>query len=150
MQEEEKRNDRDDALSVKKRDLKNPDEMNNVLGDVLRAGVILSAFVIALGLVSFLLKYSNYDASAFIAYDPAKVPHGDFSTNLAKIPDGLLSLNPFSIIELGLLILIATPVARVLLSIFLFYFEGDRKYVYITLGVLLILLFSMFIVPFLP
>ena len=129
---------------------KNPDEMNIVLGNTLQIGVILSALVIAAGLVLFLLRYSSADASAYIAYNPDKVPHGDFSVGLSSIASGLVSLNPFSVIELGLLILLATPVTRVFLSILLFHFEGDRKYVYITLGVLSILLFSIFVAPFIP
>ena len=46
------------------------------------------------------------------------------------------------IIIAGLLVLIATPVARVVFSIFIFMREGDRLYVAITSAVLLILLFG--------
>jgi uncharacterized membrane protein len=46
------------------------------------------------------------------------------------------------IIVAGLLVLIATPVARVVFSIFIFMREGDRLYVAITSTVLLILLFG--------
>lgn len=129
---------------------KKPDEMNVVLGNALRTGVILSALVIATGLILFLLRYAGASASTYTAYDPDRVPHGDFSIGLPDIASGLLSLNPISVIELGLLILLATPVTRVFLSILLFHFEGDKKYVYITIGVLLILLFSMLVVPFIP
>ncbi|MDQ6800292.1 MAG: DUF1634 domain-containing protein [Acidobacteriota bacterium] len=46
------------------------------------------------------------------------------------------------IIIAGLIVLIATPVARVVFSIFIFMREGDRLYVAITSAVLLILLFG--------
>ena len=47
------------------------------------------------------------------------------------------------IIQLGLLLLIATPVARVAFSIFGFALEGDRMYAGFTLIVLAILLYSL-------
>lgn len=125
-------------------------EMSEILGDALRLGVILAAAVIAFGFLLFMILNSSASASMFIQYNPNKVPHGNFSVSLAGIASGLISLNPYSIIELGLLILLATPVTRVFLSIILFQVEGDRRFVYITLGVLLILLFSMLVTPFIP
>jgi uncharacterized membrane protein len=47
------------------------------------------------------------------------------------------------IIQLGLLVLIATPVARVAFSVFAFLREGDRLYVGVTLVVLALLLYSL-------
>jgi uncharacterized membrane protein len=47
------------------------------------------------------------------------------------------------IIQLGLLFLIATPVARVVFSIFAFSVQRDRLYVVVTLTVLAILMFSL-------
>lgn len=45
--------------------------------------------------------------------------------------------------QLGVLLLIATPVARVLFSFFAFLMEKDYLYVFITFIVLAILVFSM-------
>jgi uncharacterized membrane protein len=47
------------------------------------------------------------------------------------------------VIQLGLLLLVATPIARVALSLIGFFRQGDRKYVVITAIVLGILLFSL-------
>jgi uncharacterized membrane protein len=47
-------------------------------------------------------------------------------------------------IQLGLLLLIATPVARVLSSIFAFTAQRDRTYVAVTLIVAAVLLYSLF------
>lgn len=130
--------------------LANPDEMNIVLGNTLKAGVILSASVIAIGLLLFLVQNYSVPAETFLVYNSNKVPHGNFGVSLPSFENGLIALNPFSVIELGLLILLATPVARVFLSILLFHFEGDRKFVYITVMVFVILLFSILVVPFIP
>jgi uncharacterized membrane protein len=142
---------REFLVSAKKeRKLKNPEEMNEVLGNTLLFGVILAAAVIAAGVILFLDHYASSDTSYYLSYFPDKVPHGNFAVDLPGILKGLAVLNPFSVIELGLLILLATPVARVFLSIFLFYFDGDTRYVYITLAVFSILLFSILVVPHTP
>ncbi len=124
--------------------------MSDVLSNVLRFGVIISTAIIAFGFLIFLFHYSSASASSYIQYYANKIPHGSFGVSLSSIASGLVLLNPFSIIELGLLILLATPVSRVFLSIILFEVEGDRRYVYITTGVLLILLFSILVTPFIP
>lgn len=129
--------------------LKDPASMNNILGIVLRLGVVLSGLVIAIGTGLFVANHSMDDTSSYLAYNP-KVPHGSFPASLGAIASGVLSLDPTSIIQLGFLILLATPVARVALSLFLFAAEKDRLYVYITASVLVILLFSMLVTPMIP
>jgi uncharacterized membrane protein len=124
--------------------------MNNILGIVLRSGVVLSGLVIAIGTGLFIANHSMDDTSSFLAYNPTMIPHGNFPASLGAIVSGIASLDPASIIQLGFLILLATPVARVALSLFLFAAEKDRPYVYITASVLIILLFSMLVTPLIP
>jgi uncharacterized membrane protein len=130
--------------------LKDPNSMNNILGIVLRSGVVLSGLIIAIGTTLFIANHSLDDTSAYLAYNPSLVPHGNFPVSLPSIASGLASLNPSSIIALGFLVLLATPVARVALSLFLFAAEKDRMYVYLTAAVLAILLFSMLATPLIP
>jgi uncharacterized membrane protein YfcA len=80
-------------------------------------------------------------------------PHKFAPQNLLNFPQtfgqvwaGLLTLNPQAVITLGLLLLIATPVMRVAVSIIAFAAERDWRYVVITCIVLIILLFSIFYV----
>jgi len=54
-----------------------------------------------------------------------------------------LSFHPRSIIQLGLLLLIATPVARVAFSVLAFAWQRDRTYVIVTLIVFAILIYSL-------
>jgi len=130
--------------------LKDPGTMNHLLGVVLRAGVVLSGFIIVFGTALFVARNSANDASTYLAYNPSTIPHGSFQVNLASITSGILSLDPLSIIQLGFLVLLATPVARVALSLFLFAAERDRMFVYLTITVLGILLFSMLVTPLIP
>ena len=127
-----------------------PDTMNAVLSAVLRYGVILSAAITMLGTALALERYGLSSASQFVTYLPNQVPHEPFSTSLGAMFSGVLAFDPFSIIELGVVALMATPVARVLISIFLFAAEKDRLYVYITAVVLTLLLFSMLVTPSIP
>ena len=50
------------------------------------------------------------------------------------------------IIELGLIVLLATPVARVAASVLMYALQKDKMYVAITLFVLIVLLFGLFVV----
>jgi len=60
---------------------------------------------------------------------------------LGKVANG----EPLAIAQLGLLVLLATPIARVAVSVVAFALERDRIYTAITLAVLAILLASVFL-----
>jgi len=130
--------------------LKDPSSMSKILGVVLRSGVVLSGIIITLGTALFITNHSLDDTSSYLTYNPSVIPHGNFPVSLASIASGLLALDPLSIIALGFLALLATPVARVALSLFLFAAERDRKFVYLTAAVLAILLFSILATPLIP
>jgi uncharacterized membrane protein YfcA/uncharacterized membrane protein len=106
----------------------------NIIGWVLQAGVILSATIIALGILLLPIRPGGLSLQRLL----------DFPQTLGQVVQGLLIFRPQAIIALGLLLLIATPVLRVAVSILTFLFERDRQYVAITCIVLGILLFSIF------
>lgn len=130
--------------------LRDPDTMNTVIGNVLRYGVIISAAVVLLGVAELAFASGASDASQYLAYNPGAVPHGNFPVSLSALLGGLATFNAYSLIELGVLVLIATPVSRVSISVFLFAAEKDRLYVLATTVVLALLLFSMLVTPFIP
>ncbi len=99
---------------------------------VLRAGIAASAAIILLGLGLAAAKGTFASGARIDAALP--FPH-DLSSLLA----GLAALDPASVLMLGLLALIATPIARVAASIVAFAAEGDWTYVAITAAVLAIL-----------
>ena len=108
----------------------------NIIGWTLQGGVIISAAVILLGVILLPFRSGGFSAQRLLT----------FPQNLGAVWSGLLTLQPQSVITLGLLLLIATPVMRVAVSTAVFLLEKDRKFVVITLLVLAILLFSMFVV----
>ena len=104
-----------------------------IISNVLRGGVLLSAAIILLGVVLF------YARAAATGHTPAIT---SYPTSLPAVWRGLTQGDALAIISVGLLILLATPVVRVAVSIVAFALEGDRRYVIITTLVLLILLAS--------
>jgi uncharacterized membrane protein len=74
-----------------------------------------------------------------------RVFHGE-PADLRSVPGVIteaLSLQGRGIIQLGLLLLIATPIARVAFSVFAFAQQHDRTYVVVTLVVFAVLLYSL-------
>lgn len=130
--------------------LNDPDEMNKLVSTLLRVGVLLSSVIIVVGTVLALARFGLAGTAGFFTYLPDEIPHGTFNVGLSGILGGLGALDPFSVIQLGVIVLLATPVARVLLSVFLFAAERDRLYVYITAAVLMLLLFSILVTPLIP
>ncbi len=110
-------------------------ELTNILiGWILLGGVMLSAVVILFGLILLFFHSGEISTQGL---------HG-FPRSFGDIWSGLATLQPQSVIALGLLLLIATPVLRVAVSIVAFEVEHDRRYAVITMIVLAILLFSIF------
>jgi len=106
---------------------------NLIISGVLRGGVLLSAAIIMLGLV-LLSAHILVAHGASVTY---QIPR-----TAGSVLQGVLRGDPVSVITLGLLVLLATPVVRVGVSLVTFALEGDRLYTAITALVLLILLLS--------
>lgn len=109
-----------------------------VIGNLLRAGVLLAAGVVVAGAVIFLARHGHE-----IPHYQHFVRQPEEFCSISQIFRHAISLRGRNIIQLGLLLLIATPVARVAFSVFAFVLERDRMYIVITLIVLAVLLFSL-------
>lgn len=108
-----------------------------ILGNLLRTGVLVAAAVVLAGACIYLYRH---------AHDPAdyRVFRGEPSEyrTISGVIQSVISGRGQGIIQLGLLLLIATPIARVAFSVVGFAIERDRLYVAFTLLVLAILLYS--------
>jgi uncharacterized membrane protein len=105
---------------------------------MLLVGVTLAAGVVLIGG----LLYVRHPWVAIPDYSHFSTG-GATRTTIAGVIDGLVHLNPKSIIEFGLLLLIATPVARVVFCVIGFARQKDKLYVLISSVVLVILLYSL-------
>ncbi len=114
------------------------DRFRLLVSGVLIVGVVTSATLIALGVIGAIAvgwsgSLSGAQASA------------DAATAFSAMGANLAALRPVGLAQLGLVVLLATPVARVGASVAAFVLEGDRLYAGITTIVLVVLLASLFI-----
>ncbi len=109
-----------------------------ILGNLLRAGVLLSAAVVLAGACVYLSRHAHESAD----YRIFRGEPSDFRT-IPGVIRSVINGRGRGLIKLGLLFLIATPIARVAFSIVGFAMERDRMYVAFTLIVLAILLYSL-------
>lgn len=106
------------------------EEMEIIISNFLRAGVVTSAVIVFIGLLMFLITgNSGYSGNYF-------------PTTPSEILKGLILFKSYAIILFGLMILILTPVFRVGVSILVFIREKDFLYVKITSLVFFILIIS--------
>src|SRR5271155_4408074 len=103
-------------------------KVEQIVGQLLISGVLLSALIVALGGLVFLLQHGNTVPQYHLFQGEP-----DELRSLGSILSGALHLQGRAVIQLGLLLLIATPVARVVFSVFAFALERDRTYVAIAL-----------------
>jgi uncharacterized membrane protein len=113
--------------------------IDEIMGNLLRTGVVLAAGIVFVGGVVFLARH--------------RVPVTDYRVFQGEPEELRRVLGIFreawafrgrGLIQLGLLVLIATPVARVAFSFFAFLYERDWTYVVVTILVLGLLLYSLF------
>jgi uncharacterized membrane protein len=112
--------------------------VETIVGNLLRAGVVLAGLVTAVGAVWFLVQHGSEPCPK---YDKYPLPSGTPS-DLSEISRLALALHSPGLIMLGVLLLIATPIARVIFSVAAFVVQRDWMYVTVTLIVLTILLYS--------
>lgn len=115
-----------------------PRQMEMFIGRMLRVGVFTSCIIAVLGGVLYVVQYggSSVDFSEFTAAMAVE--------SIGEVINGVLVLDAVSVIQLALLILLATPILRVVFSILAFMIERDYLYVFITLVVLIIIVFNIF------
>jgi uncharacterized membrane protein len=120
------------------KDTWNDQKIEDIIGNLLRIGVGTAAAVVLVGAAAYLFRHGFGHAN----YRVFRGEPSDLRT-LRGIVRAALGLHPRGIIQLGLVLLIATPVARVAFSVFAFAVERDRMYVVFTLMVLGILILSL-------
>jgi len=113
-------------------------QVDELIGNLLRVGVTLAAAVVLLGGTLYLFRHGlaapHYQV--FVG-EPAGL------RSVSGIVRDALALRGRGLIQLGLLLLIATPVARVAFSVVAFAMQRDRLYVAVALIVLAVLMYSL-------
>jgi len=112
--------------------------MDRMIGTLLRIGVLLSAATTLLGGIWHFFQHGG----AVLDYHVFRGEPGEMGS-LWGVIGAIARGRSEALIQLGLLMLIATPIARVALSVVAFMAEHDRTYVVITLIVLGVLVASV-------
>jgi uncharacterized membrane protein len=113
-------------------------QVEEAVGNLLRGGVMLAAVVVLLGGGIYLFRHGT-------AVPNYRVFHGapaDLRSVSGIIRDAM-ALQGRGVIQCGLLLLRATPIARVIFAMVAFAWQRDRTYVLVTLLVLAVLLYSL-------
>lgn len=113
-------------------------EIDQVIGRLLQVGVLLAALVVLTGGVLVLLQHGGTPAS----FATFRGESGTLSS-LTGVWRGVLALDSRAIVQFGLLLLIATPIARVALTLVAFVVLRDKTYVFVTTIVLALLLYGI-------
>lgn len=116
----------------------NDQRLENIIGNLLRAGVLLAAGVVLAGGAAYLAQHH----AERVSYQRF-APGGSTLRTVPGIVRGARRLDSEALMQLGLLLLIATPVARVAMAVAGFALERDRLYVVVSLIVLAVLAFSL-------
>ena len=107
-------------------------DLNKAMYDILVVGMISSTILYVCGLVLFLLQNPN----------PLQAAVSHYSTASGFVQQ-LLLLRASAVLLLATILLIATPITRVFMSVLVFAVNRDFKFVLVTGLVVLILLASM-------
>ena len=114
-------------------------KLEDMIAHLLRAGVVGAAMIVIGGAIPYLGSnaWTRVDYHTFHG-EPESLRSVHGAIRYAFLGDAR------GIMQLGLLLLIATPIARVVLSAVAFAVERDRMYVLFTLIVLAVLMYSLF------
>ncbi len=118
-----------------------PQWVDNAISNLLRGGVLLSVAIVLAGLFMTFVHHHEYFSSRPALGELTRVGE-HFPNTIGGVISGVRELKGQAIVMAGLLLLIATPVARVAFSIAVFAVEHDKLYMLITTAVLLLLLLS--------
>ena len=114
------------------------EQFDIILAHVLRSGVLLSAAIVAFGAVVFLVRH-GFERPMYHVFRGEPQPFRSVNGIFEMARD----LSGRGLVQLGLLFLIATPVARVVFSIVGFVRQRDWLYVGVTTIVLVLLAYSL-------
>jgi uncharacterized membrane protein len=112
-----------------------------LISALLRAGIAISLTFIVAGTVVSFIHHPDYIRSAEALARltrPGMAPH-----DLRDVAAGLAAIRGQALVMLGLLVLMATPVLRVAVSLVSFLRSRDRAFALLTSAVLLLLLLSL-------
>ncbi len=113
-------------------------KLEAMIAVLLRTGVLVAGSVVLAGGIYYVARHGGESANYHIFTAEA-----DIDRSASRIVAAAMAWRARSIIQLGVLLLIATPILRVAMALVGFAMERDRQYVLIAAIVLALLLYSL-------
>lgn len=113
-------------------------DIQSLVGNLLRAGVYISMAIVIIGGIIYLFDHSS-ETVDYKVFDIKRVSLKTVTSIFSEV----LTFKGVAIVQFGLLMLIFTPIARVLMAVVSFFIEKDYLYVAIGLLVLAIIMASL-------
>lgn len=114
-------------------------DIQQLIGNTLRRGVTLACVLAAVGGIYYLASHGGDPVPDYRNFDAATAAAQTDYTTLGGIVRGVAAFNAYSCIQLGVAVLILTPIVRVLFSFLDFALERDWLYAAITAVVLAVI-----------
>lgn len=111
-------------------------DLQQLVGNILRWGVIIAMTIVIIGFVVYIFQKGTQPID-YSVFNPVRFQ------GFAHMMEGLSLGRSESIIQTGVLLLIATPIARIVFAMIGYGLERDRLYVIISLIILAIITFSI-------
>ena len=123
--------------------------MDTIASYTLRIGVLTSVTFILVGVVLLFVRggIPGYSLSQVANFNNSSLNSRLIMLTFSAIGKGLVELNGFYFIALGLWILIFTPISVVVISILIFLDEKNRLYMALAIIVLFNLFFAILVIP---
>lgn len=112
-------------------------ELDRILSNILQCGLVLSLTILAIGAVLFVLQSGEQEVNTQVFFEKPNILN-----SIRTVYLGVINGNNEAIMQLGVIVLMLTPVVRVGTCLWIFYLERDLLYVIISTMILLILGFS--------
>ena len=114
------------------------EQVEQIIGNILKIAIIIAAIIVLAGGILYMIQNGGNQPEYHVFKGEPKSLR-----TISGILKELLNLDGLGIIQVGLLILIGTPVARVIFSVLAFILQRDSIYVVVTLIVLTVLIYSI-------
>jgi uncharacterized membrane protein len=112
--------------------------VEQIIGRLLQIGVLFAAAVVLIGAALLLAQHGGTPASYSVFHSETRELR-----SVTGIIRAAAAMNSAAIVQLGLVLLIATPIARVAFTLVAFILQRDRTYIWITTLVMTLLLFGL-------
>ncbi|MEM2740422.1 MAG: DUF1634 domain-containing protein [Candidatus Bathyarchaeia archaeon] len=118
-----------------------------LVSHILRIGMVISIALITLGMLLLFVRGGSLGYPLDTLVNPYNTSVNTYTIDYNLLCRGLASFESLSIVLLGLIVMVSTPILRIILCTLVFASEKDRIYIAIAMITLILILSSIFLIP---